>query len=276
MYRSRILNRCMENLPQICVDTSDTFSTTQRFGTREEMIRWIKEVEIRNKVGNTRILIVESKVRPKKCGYPFKIRSTLEKDGSGWKVDVKCGAHNHGLPDRLEGNSFVGRLTMNEKQHVVDLTKRHVPPRHILLSLQDREPKNVIRITQIYKYKIVIKKDIRGPRSEIKHLFKLIEDADYVYWIMNNTYKTNKYRQPLFEIVGMTSTELTFVVAFAYMESEQTENFCWVLDKLKQLFHINKNVGAKCKQYVVNDMQKTIDILWVEVVWASDEVEYDQ
>lgn len=31
---------------------------------------------------------------------------------------------------------------------------------------------------------------------------------------MGNTYKTNKYKQPMFEIVGMTSTELTFSVAF--------------------------------------------------------------
>lgn len=34
---------------QICVDTSDAFSSTQIFGTREEMIRWIIEVGIRNK-----------------------------------------------------------------------------------------------------------------------------------------------------------------------------------------------------------------------------------
>ena len=40
----------MENLPQICVDTTDVFMTTERFGTREEVIRWIKEVGINNKV----------------------------------------------------------------------------------------------------------------------------------------------------------------------------------------------------------------------------------
>ncbi|KAI5409575.1 hypothetical protein KIW84_055122 [Lathyrus oleraceus] len=119
---------------------------------------------------------------------------------------------------------------------------------------------------------------------------------------MDSTCKTNKYRKPLLEIVGMTSIELTFIVAFVYMEYEQTENFCWVLEKLKELFvkkdlcpqviltdrdlalmkaieivfpmsinllcrfHINKNVGAKCKQYVVNDMQKTIDTLWMKVL----------
>ncbi|XP_058752124.1 uncharacterized protein LOC131625261 [Vicia villosa] len=108
----------------------------------------------------------------------------------------------------------------------------------------------------------------------------------------------------------MTSTELTFAVAFAYMECEQTESYIWVLDKLKQLFvkkyvvpqviltdrdlalmkavevvfpttynllcrfHINKNVGMKCKEYVMKDMQETIGTLWKDVVWASNEVEY--
>ena len=46
-----------------------------------------------------------------------------------------------------------------------------------------------------------------------------------VVLIMDSTYKTNKYRQPLFEIVGVTSTELTFAVAFAYMESDKLKFF---------------------------------------------------
>ncbi|XP_058749048.1 PKS-NRPS hybrid synthetase cheA-like [Vicia villosa] len=359
------LQICRKN--ETAIDTTDVFTTSQRFVTREEVIRWVKETGINNKVtviiarsdtetgkrGRSNKVIFacdkggkykdksETQSATKRCGCPFKIRSTPAKDGSGWKVDVKCGVHNHGLPDRLEGHSFVGRLTTNEKQHVADLTKRHVPPRHISISLQERDPENVTRITQIYKHKSVIEAEIRGPRSEIQHLLKVIEEANYVYWsrkqddcdvvrdvfwahpdsvkllnlfptvlIMDATYKTNKYRQPLFEIVGMTSTELTFAVAFAYMECEQTESYIWVLDKLKQLFvkkdvvpqviltdrdlalmkavevvfptmhnllcrfHINKNVGMKCKEYVMKDMQETIGTLWKDVVWASNEVEY--
>ncbi|XP_050889604.1 uncharacterized protein LOC127094882 [Lathyrus oleraceus] len=113
----------------------------------------------------------------KKYGYPFKIRSTSAKDGSGWKVHVKCGVHNHGLPDRLEGHSFLGRLATDEKQYDVDLTKRHVLPSPIFLSLQERDPENVIQITRTYKLKSMIEKEIRGPKSEIQHLFQLIEGA---------------------------------------------------------------------------------------------------
>lgn len=89
----------------------------------------------------------------KKYGCPFKIWTTPSKDGSGWKIDVKYGFHNHGLPDRFEDNSFVDRLNADEHQHIVDLTKWHVPPRHILLSLQERDPQNMTRVTQIYKHK---------------------------------------------------------------------------------------------------------------------------
>lgn len=124
------------------------------------MIRWNKEIGIKNKVI---VIITRSDIETdkrgrsnkvifgcdrwkykdtdsgtqsetKKNGCSFKIRLTPTKHGSEWKVDIKCGLHNHGLPVRLECHSFVGRLITDEKQHV-DLTKRYVPHIHILLFL---------------------------------------------------------------------------------------------------------------------------------------------
>ncbi|XP_058769031.1 PKS-NRPS hybrid synthetase cheA-like, partial [Vicia villosa] len=329
------------DVTQTCVDTTDVFVTGQKFATRKEAISWIKEVGIRNKVtviitrsdtktgkrGRSDKLVFrcdrggkykksdsETQSASKRCGCPFKIRSTPSKDGSGWKIDVTCEVHNHGLPDRFEGHAFVSRLNTDDKQHIIDLTKRHVPPRHILLSLQERDPENVTRITQIYKHKSKIQKDIMDPRTEMQQLLKLVEESGYVYWSRkkDESEVTNKYKQPLFEIVGMTSTKLTFAVAFACMESEQTDTFCWVLDKLKQLFikqndcpqviltdrdlalmkaietvfpkktnllcrfHINKNVKSKCKEHVVDDMREIVEKMWFELTRASDEMEYHQ
>jgi len=39
------------------------------------------------------------------------------------------------------------------------------------------------------------------------------------------------------EIVGVTSTEMTFSIAFAYLEAERKDNFCWCLDSLRSLMH---------------------------------------
>lgn len=238
----------------------------------------------------------------------------------------------------------MGRLTEEDKKHVDELTKYHVAPRHILSSLRDRDTENVTSIYQIYKRRSTYRKNLMGPRTDMQHLLKLLEAEKYTCWsrthedsnvvrdmfwthtdsitllnmfplvlIMDSTYKTNKYRLPLFEIVGVTSTWLTFNVAFAYMDSERQDNFWWALEKLKELFfsntpfpqvivtdrelalmnaikvvfpsstnllcqlHINKNVGAKCKQYILKkDMQEPILELWRKIVYCSEEKEYEE
>ncbi|KAL8494130.1 hypothetical protein ACS0TY_025063 [Phlomoides rotata] len=55
--------------------------------------------------------------------------------------------------------------------------------------------------------------------------------------IMDCTYKTNRYQLPLLEIVGVTSTDMTFSIAFAYMKSERADNYLWACDLLKKLMH---------------------------------------
>ena len=50
-------------------------------------------------------------------------------------------------------------------------------------------------------------------------------NAFNIVLMMDSTYKTNRYRIPLFEIVGVTSTGLTFSVAFTLLASERHHNF---------------------------------------------------
>ena len=124
---------------------------------------------------------------------------------------------------------------------------------------------------------------------------------------MDTTYKTNKYRLPLLEVVGVTSTGLTFSAAFVLMAIERQNNFIWALQRLKGLFlrrdvyptvivsdrdlalmnavevvfpeacnllckfHINKNVKAKCKMLV--HPRETWDVVmkaWASVVDCND------
>ena len=69
---------------------------------------------------------------------------------------------------------------------------------------------------------------------------------------MDCIYKSNKYQLLLMEIVGVTSTELTFSVAFVYLKAEHwidfyvafaylevkwEDNFSWCLDSLNALMH---------------------------------------
>ena len=58
--------------------------------------------------------------------------------------------------------------------------------------------------------------------------------------IMDSTYKTNLYKIPLFEIVGVISTYLTYSVGFAFMASEKEDNFTWALRMLLKLLKPNR------------------------------------
>jgi len=43
--------------------------------------------------------------------------------------------------------------------------------------------------------------------------------------IMDSIFKTNLYMMPLFEIVGITSTDMIYLVGFAFLTTEKEKNF---------------------------------------------------
>ncbi|KAL5166057.1 Protein FAR1-RELATED SEQUENCE 5 [Glycine soja] len=101
-----------------------------------------------------------------------------------------------------------------------------------------------------------------------------------------HTYKTNRYRLPLLDFVGVTPTTMTFSAGFAYLEGERVNNIVWALEWFRGLFlrndrlpvvivtdrdlalmnamrtvfpectnllckfHIDKNVKTKCKSLI--------------------------
>ena len=270
----------------------------------------------------------------KKCGCPFKLQGNPLVDNSGWKLKVICNTHNHALAENLEGHVFAGRLKPNEKIVLSDMTKSMVKPKSILLTLKKNDKRNVTTIQQVYKARYAFRSKSKGSSSELQHLMKLLQRDMYIHWhrvseeddvvtdifwahpesvkllnafhlvlIIDSTYKTNRYRLPLLEIVGMTPTGMTFSVAFAFMASERVNNVVWALDKVRGLilreeclpnvivtdkdlalmsavstvfpnschllcrFHIQKNVKAKIKMYVgEKDIWETVMQEWCTLI----------
>jgi len=197
------------------------------------------------------------------------------------------------------------------------MTKCLVKPVNILLTLKENNEHHFTTIKQVYNYKYAYRRSIRGHRTELQHLMMLLDHANYIHWsichessdflsdlfwthldsvkllkalhfvfLMDNTYKTKKYRSLLLEIVGITSRGLTFSAAFVFLASKRENNFIWAIENFKGLllrsdvnlevivtdrdlawinaldivfpkcshvlcrFHINKKVKAKCKMSV--------------------------
>jgi len=202
----------------------------------------------------------------RKCGCPFKIREKPVHGGEGWTVKLICGIHNHELEKTLVGHPYAGRLTDDEKNIIADMTKSNVKPRNILLTLKEHNANSCTTIKQIYNARSAYRSSIRGDDTEMQHLMRLLERDQYIHWhrlkdqdvvrdlfwchpdavklcntchlvfFIDSTYKTNRYRLPLLDFVGVTPTEMTFSVGFAYLEGERVNNLVWALERFRDLF----------------------------------------
>ncbi|KAL5148273.1 hypothetical protein HKD37_13G035332 [Glycine soja] len=218
--------------------------------------------------------------------------------------------HNHELAKSLVGHPYAGRLTKDEKTIIVDMTGSMVKPRNILLTLKENNVNSCTKIRQIYNTRSTYHSSIRGSDIEMQHLVKLLERDQYIHWhrlkdedvvcdifwchpdtvklcnacnlvfLIDNTYKTNRYKLLLLDFVGVTPTRMTFSASFAYLEGERVNNVfrglflrrdalpeVIVTDKdlalmnavkivfrectnLLWRFHIDKNVKAKFKSLI--------------------------
>ncbi|XP_057458336.1 uncharacterized protein LOC130749066 [Lotus japonicus] len=155
---------------------------------------------------------------------------------------------------------------------VGEMIEERVKASDILIAIRKHNSTNLTRIKQIYNEKQAYNRSKRGSLTEMQHLMKLLEEHKYVHWsrvqdgtdvvrslfwahpdsihlfnefphvvIMDSTYKTNRYKIPLLEMMGVTSTNLTYSIAFAYMENEQKDEVVWAVNRLKDLI-INEDL----------------------------------
>ena len=76
---------------------------------------------------------------------------------------------------------------------------------------------------------------------------KLLNAFNIVFY-MDNTYKTNRYRLPLLEIIGVTCTVLTFSASFAYMKVEREKKIRWALERFRGLFRKHDESKSDCNK----------------------------
>ncbi|KAL5131952.1 Protein FAR1-RELATED SEQUENCE 5 [Glycine soja] len=249
-----------------------------RFDTEEEYKCRKKEFVRRN-------------TESRKCGCPFKLRGKPVIEGQGWMVKLICEIHNHELAKSLVRHPYVGQLTKDEKTIIVDMTKSMVKPRNILLTLKEHNVNSCTTIKQIYNARNAYHSSIRGSDTEMQHLMTLLEHDQYIHWhrlkdefvvrdlfwchpdavklcnachlvfLIDSTYKTNRYKLLLLDIVGVTTTRMTFSVGHDHLPVVIVTNKDLALmnavktvfpecSNLLCRFHINKNVKAKCKSSI--------------------------
>ncbi|AES68811.1 FAR1 DNA-binding domain protein [Medicago truncatula] len=197
------------------VDTTHFFSSRETWKDKDELIGWVRRQA--NKAGFTITikrscavsnhileLVCESsgeqKVSKKKVKHEatrsrkyeclFKVRGYVVREDNAWKLAILYGVHNHEMVPFLAGHLLAGRLMEDDKKIIHDLTNSSVKPKNILTNLKKKRQESMT--------------NIKGDLTEMQFLISK------TVLIMDSTYKTNLYKMPLFLIVGVTSTYLTY------------------------------------------------------------------
>jgi hypothetical protein len=175
-----------------------------------------------------------------------------------WAVRKISGNHNHELGGNLAGHAVKRRLNELEKVKVQALGGQGLAPKDIICIVRKEFANSHSTAKEIY-YELgtVRAKELRG-RGPIEALVELISCTDYfskvrlvgdavncvffmhqssismcqtfcTVFLLDCTYKTNKFGMPLLNVVGIMSTYATFNVGFAFLQAENKDTYAWAL-----------------------------------------------
>ncbi|KAM5575510.1 protein FAR1-RELATED SEQUENCE 5-like [Rosa sericea] len=222
------------------------------------------------------------------------------------------------------------------------MSKAGVSPRQIMSSLRQSNPDLQAISKNIYNEKYRIMKENLAGRTVIQALLEELGQAGFIYnieydqngrlthlmfahplsialtksytnvFVMDCTYKTNKYKMPLLDIVGVTSFNTSFYSCFVFMQKEEEEDYVWALTMFSRIlgvevyplviitdrelalmnainivfprtanilcvWHIEKNVVTNCKpHFTEEDDWVAFMSTWTALINSHDESSFNE
>ncbi|KAK1380081.1 hypothetical protein POM88_026825 [Heracleum sosnowskyi] len=271
---------------------------------------------------------------------PFEIWGRW-KPGGIWVIEIKNLTHNHDGSNDMSSHPSHRRFSRDEFIRIREMTMSGIAPRQILTSLRQSNA-NIQSISRsIYNARAKIRKDSLQGCTVIQALYQELGQGEFIYdvkhdheghlthlliahpssvalrknypfvFLMDCTYKINKYRMPLLNIVGVTSFNTTFFSAVIFLQKEEITAYVWALQSfnkilgleaqplaivtdrelalmnaIKEVFpntshllcvwHIEKNLLAKCKKkFKTKEEWDEFITSWTSVIKSSDIASFD-
>lgn len=270
----------------------------------------------------------------KKSDCPFAIRAFFSSVSNNWRIHTVFETHNHELSQGYAENR---RLTDAEKSVVRSMAANGVPVAAIRSSLQSEFQNRHSTRKTIHNEIGKARKEILDGRTPIVALYEVLQDGNCflrlsadeneeviglfmahpisismarrfsTIFMMDCTYKTNRYKMPMLNIIGISSTFSTFNIGFAFLKAETEEFYCWALRALEEIavpevvttdrelallgairmvfpntknllcqWHINKNVtGHASTIFADEENRQCFYSLWRRCIMSNTEAEFD-
>ena len=293
---------------------------------------------------DTRMVPLEKRQRKtasRLINCPYEIVGRRKPEGF-WMVDVKNLTHNHEPSRDMSGHPYSRRFSEEEIMKIKEMSKAGIPPRQILSSLRLSNPGLQAIFKNIYNEKNKILKENLAGRTIIQALLEELGQAGFSYdiehdqdgrlthlmfahplsialtksytnvFVMDCTYKTNKYKMPLLDIVGVTSFNTSFYSCFVFMQKEEEDDYIRALTLFSRIlgadvhplviisdrelalmnainivfprtanilcvWHIEKCIAVNCKKHITEEAHWVAFIsTWTALINSHDETTFNE
>lgn len=215
---------------------------------------------------NTHKLTDDSRRRTtasRRQGCPFRCRGSRQRDGT-WVLVMLNDEHTHPPSTDPRVHPQHRQLTPALMDEIRRLTRANVMPQDILATLMEADPSVNLVVKDIHNARqriraqdlagrtatqalldslngredVFVRHDTDAVEGHITRLFfatrTAIEMARYWRYVIvaDCTYKTNVYRMPLLDFVGISGSNASFFVANAFLDGEREEDYAWALQQL--------------------------------------------
>lgn len=270
---------------------------------------------------------------------PFQVVARFFKKDNIWRIILVSGEHNHGHATIATGHSIARRLNPEEKKRVREMSENGVRVAEILNSLKSEFGNTISTAKEVHNELSIARREELCGRSPVMALYESLERESFEFsahfnedgslerlifshkdsvklcqrwmtvFVMDCTYKTNKFGMPLLNIVGITATYHSFNAGFAFLREETEHNYAWALQQFKEItqispkvvvtdrelalmnalsavlpacknllciWHINKNIVSKCKPLVSSESWDSFLSEWNSCVYSPSEEDFQE
>ncbi|MBW0576996.1 hypothetical protein O181_116711 [Austropuccinia psidii MF-1] len=197
-------------------------------------------------------------VTSRKLDCPFKIYARKYAKSTTWTLKVKNPEHSQTATEIIMAQPSFRKFNEQETSQIAQMSESLPMPSQIHAQLfSQRESYRPVILQDIYNQVKKIKEDKLEGRRPIDALIDTLKEENFVWSsardseghiislflthplaiklfhcfphviLMDCTYKTNKYKIPLFHIVGFSATNKTFYGAFCFIKYETEHSYTW-------------------------------------------------
>lgn len=193
-----------------------------------------------------------------------------------WHLRVQEDEHNHPAspPEAFAVNRQFRQADM---AIIKDDYKAHIPPATTLARLRNLNPGKNFLMRDLHNQRAKIRRQESAKATPIQHLLQELQ-ALYL-WVIDHqldehgqlkqlffafepsldllktypdvlfidyTYKTNKFKMPLCIFNGVSASNKSFYIGFAFLRHEDKDSHHWILSRVRELFkRVGKEEGPK-------------------------------